>query len=160
MSVMEKLMSMMGLNEEIEEVDVVEEREEDIPDRNDLRRRGSRSQLIPFTTNRESWKVVLTEPTEFDDCQQIVEHLRNRRSVIINLENIENTLARRIIDFVGGATYAIEGTIQKAGSGIFICAPSNTEISGDLLSYSQTKDRDVVSFINRIAEEAADKGRI
>jgi cell division inhibitor SepF len=149
--VLDKFMSMMGLGEEIEE-EVIEEREEYPEERAEWRNRKARSQVIPFNPNRDSWKVVLTEPVVFDDCQQIADQLKNKRSVIINLESVEISLARRIIDFVGGVTYALDGKMQKVGAGIFIAAPPNTEITGDILSFSQTKDKDIMSFISKITE--------
>jgi cell division inhibitor SepF len=155
MGVMDKLMSLMGLGDENEEGGGFDEREEDyMEERAEWRNRRSRSsQIIPLNPVKDPWKVILTEPTAFDDCQQIAEHLKNRRSVIINLESIELGLARRIIDFVGGAIYAVGGSMQKVGASIFMAAPPNTEITGDLLSFSQSKDKDVLSFINRITEE-------
>jgi cell division inhibitor SepF len=154
--VLDKFMSMMGLGEEVEE-EVIEEREE-YPERVEWRNRKARSQVIPFNPNRDSWQVVLTEPVVFDDCQQIADHLKSKRSVIINLESVEISLARRIIDFVGGVTYALDGKMQKVGAGIFIAAPVNTEITGDILSLSQTKDKDILSFITKNTEAGAGKG--
>jgi cell division inhibitor SepF len=150
-------MSMMGLGEEVEE-EVIEEREEYPEERAEWRNRKARSQIIPFNPNRESWQVFVVEPAEFDDCPQIADHLKSKRSVIMNLESVELSLARRIIDFVGGVTYALDGTIQKVGAGIFIAAPPNTEITGDILSLSQTKDKDIMSFITKITEANDGKG--
>ncbi|MDR1204131.1 MAG: cell division protein SepF [Peptococcaceae bacterium] len=152
MGVLDKFMSMMGLGEEVEE-EVIEEREEYPEERAEWRNRKARNVVIPFNnSNRESWQVFVSEPVVFDDCQQIADHLKSKRSVIINLESVEISLARRIIDFVGGVTYALDGKMQKVGAGMFIAAPANTEITGDILSLSQTKDKDIMSFITKITE--------
>jgi cell division inhibitor SepF len=88
------------------------------------------------------------EPLSFDDCQQISDNLKNKRIVIINLENMDMIMARRIIDFVGGSIYALGGCMQKVGSGIIIAAPNNVDISGEINKISQPKE--VFAWINNI----------
>ena len=109
----------------------------------------SKGQVIPITANRNS-KVVLLEPLVFDDCQLISDHLKGRKIIIINLENMEAALARRIIDFVGGTAYALGGCLQKVGSGTIIATPSNVDVSGGISSVSQPKE--VFAWINKIVE--------
>src|SRR5690625_7946468 len=77
-------------------------------------------------------KVVLCEPRTYNEAQEIADHLVNRRSVVINLERIDRKQARRIIDFLGGTVYAINGSIQKLGSQTFLCTPDIVEISGSI----------------------------
>jgi cell division inhibitor SepF len=159
--VLDKFINLIGLGDDSgEDGGDVEEREDNyLEERAEWRNRRTRnSQVIPFNPANDRSKISVIVPVAFDDCQQIAEALKNKRSVIINLESIEFGLARRIIDFVGGAIYAVGGTLQKVGASMFIAAPPNTEISGDLLSLSQTKDKDVVGFIKKITEEDSTRG--
>lgn len=77
-------------------------------------------------------KVVLCEPRTYNEVQEIADQIVNRRAVVINLERIDHHEARRIIDFLSGTVYAVEGEIQKLGTQTFLCAPDNIEISGSI----------------------------
>ena len=149
MGVFDKFMEVMGLSDEVEE-DAIEEQEEIDDDRPGARRGGNvKSKVVPITpTAKDALRVVLVEPICFDDCQIISDHLKSRRSVIINLEALDLATARRIIDFVGGTAYALEGSMQKAGGSIFVAVPSHVEITGDLLNIAQPKE--VIPWINQI----------
>ncbi|TCS78740.1 cell division protein SepF [Pectinatus cerevisiiphilus] len=74
-------------------------------------------------------KVIIIEPTSFDDAQQISDYIKTRKPVVLNFENTEDNTARRIIDFISGATYALAGDIKKIGQHIFLCAPSNVNVT-------------------------------
>ncbi|MCL6560701.1 MAG: cell division protein SepF [Firmicutes bacterium] len=76
-------------------------------------------------------RMVVAEPRSFDDAQEIADHLKNRRPVIVNLEYVETDLARRVVDFVSGAVYALGGSVQKVGGGIFLFAPNNVDITSE-----------------------------
>lgn len=76
-------------------------------------------------------RVVVVEPKSYDEAQDIVEHLKNRRPVIVNLEHVDTDVARRIVDFVSGATLAVNGSQQKVGGGIFLFVPNNVDIEGE-----------------------------
>jgi cell division inhibitor SepF len=149
MGFLDKFMKFMGIDDEVEEeaIDEGAEEAEDWPGRS---RRGSSaksSKVIPLpTTTKDSLRVVLVEPICFDDCQIISDHLKAKRSVIINLEALDLPVARRIIDFVGGTAYALDGSMQKAGGSIFVAVPSHVEITGDLLNIAQPKE--VIPWIN------------
>jgi len=77
-------------------------------------------------------KLVVVQPSVFDDAQSICDHLKNKKPVIVNLENMEKDVAQRVIDFLCGSVYIIDGHIQKVSNGIFVVAPNNVDISGDL----------------------------
>ncbi len=74
-------------------------------------------------------KVVVSEPATFEEAQDLADSLKNRRQVVLNLNNTDIEIARRIIDFLSGTTYALDGQTQKLGENIFLFAPSNVEIS-------------------------------
>ncbi|KAB3535276.1 cell division protein SepF [Alkaliphilus pronyensis] len=82
--------------------------------------------------SKTQMKVVIYEPTSFDEAPSIVDNLKSRKPVIINLENIESELAKKFFDFLNGAIYALDGNIQKVSHGIFILAPNNVDIAGNI----------------------------
>ena len=84
-------------------------------------------------------RVVVVEPKVFDEVKDIAENLKNRRPVIVNLEQATPELARRVVDFVMGASYALNGSQQKVGSGIFLFVPSNMDISSELKEQGREK---------------------
>lgn len=153
MGVFDKFMEVMGLSDEVEE-EAIEEREEVADDWAEKSRRGNaaKNKVVPITAAaKDALRVVLVEPICFDDCQVISDHLKAKRSVIINLEALDLPTARRIIDFVGGTAYALDGSMQKAGGSIFVAVPSHVEITGDLLNIAQPKE--VIPWINQIQYE-------
>ncbi len=77
------------------------------------------------------FKVVIMQPENFDDAQDICDHLKNKKPVVVNLEQVEKECAQRIIDFLSGSIYALDGTIQKVAAGIFVIAPNNVDVMGD-----------------------------
>lgn len=85
-------------------------------------------------------KVIIYEPTTYEEAPEIVRNVRDRKAVIINLENIANTeLAKTIFDFLSGAVYALDGTMNKISNGIFVIAPSNIDIDGNVKKEFENK---------------------
>lgn len=74
-------------------------------------------------------KVIVIEPKTFDDAQQVANNLREKKPVVINFEKTEAEDAKRIIDFISGTTYALNGEIKKVGHNVFLCAPSNVNVT-------------------------------
>ena len=74
-------------------------------------------------------KVIVIEPKGFDDAQQVANCMREKRPVVINFENTEPEAAKRIIDFISGTTYALNGEIKKVGKNVFLCAPNNVNVT-------------------------------
>ncbi|MDX9871199.1 MAG: cell division protein SepF [Clostridia bacterium] len=156
MGVVDKFLDIMGFTEVREEV--ITEQENIVETLPEIKTRNKpKGQIVPFNAGKEQIRVVLVEPVVFDDCQQISDSLKSRRTVIINLENMDMVTARRIIDFVGGTAYALGGTLQKIGAGIIIAVPNNVDISGDLASMSQPKD--ILSWINKVNQGTELRGR-
>lgn len=92
--------------------------------------RKTGSNIISMTPNASTSEMIISEPKSFDEAATIVESLRAIKSVIINLINmIDKDQAQRLVDFVAGATYAIDGHQQKIGDGIFIFTPRNILIN-------------------------------
>ena len=74
-------------------------------------------------------KITTVKPTSFDDAQTVANCLRDKIPVIINFENTNTEDAKRIIDFISGTTYAINGEIKKVSQNVFVCAPSNVTVT-------------------------------
>ena len=84
-------------------------------------------------------KMVIYQPATFDQVNEICDNLKNRKPVIVNLEKLENQVAQRILDFLSGAVYGLDGNLHKISGGIFIAAPSNVDISEHLMG--EIKDK-------------------
>ena len=91
-------------------------------------------------------KVVISQPSTFEQSEEICEHLKEKKSVIMNLEYVNKDVARRIIDFVGGAAYALDGNMQKISNSIFLVAPFNYEITNEVMK-EDIKNKLSVSWI-------------
>ena len=87
-----------------------------------------------------AFKLVVIEPKGFDECSKLVDSLKSRKPIIVNLEQLDSDTARKIFDFLGGATYALNGNVQKVANNIFVFAPENVAIfsEGDNKPYSFT----------------------
>ena len=78
------------------------------------------------------FKMVVIEPKRFDECSKLVDNLKMRKPVIINLEKVETELARKMFDLLSGATYALSGNVQRVTQNIFVFAPANVGIDAQL----------------------------
>ena len=78
-------------------------------------------------------QVVLVKPDKFDDASAIADHLREKRTVVLNLESTNKEIARRLLDFLSGVAYANEGKIKKVAISTYIITPYNVDILGDLI---------------------------
>ena len=78
-------------------------------------------------------QVVLVKPDRFDNVSEIADHLRDKRTVVLNLEKTQKDVARRLLDFLSGVAYAQEGKIKKVALQTYIVTPYNVDIMGDLI---------------------------
>ena len=78
-------------------------------------------------------QVVLVKPDKFDDASAIADHLREKRTVVLNLESTNKEIARRLLDFLSGVAYANDGKIKKVAINTYIITPYNVDIMGDLI---------------------------
>ena len=88
----------------------------------------SRTSVNYTPTPAKPLRMVIVEPETFDDSQSIADYIRDRKPVVINFESTPDDIAKRVVDFVSGATYALDGNIQKVGKEIFLCVPSNVTV--------------------------------
>lgn len=123
-SFLERIMNLFGIETEeiIEEV---------YPEENQTERKTlpTRGKVVSLANPHKTVRLVVFEPQGFDDVQFIVNHLKSRRPVILNMEALEKSLARRITDFVGGAVYALDGAVQKVSASIMLFTPANVEVT-------------------------------
>lgn len=88
-----------------------------------------------------STKLVLLEPRAFSEAQQIADQLKSRNTVVVNLKRVTSDQAKRIIDFLSGCIYAIGGTMQKVGVGIYLCTPKNVNVQGKISEDNKEQDK-------------------
>ena len=123
-----KVKFFMGLDEYEEDIsEEIEDEELSKP----FQSSTNKNKIVNIHTSTQM-KVVIYEPVDFEEAPNIVDNLKNRKPVIINLESLDQDLAKKIFDFLNGAVYALDGQIQKVSKGIFILAPNNIDISGNL----------------------------
>lgn len=167
--VMNKLMNAIGIGNEEEEYEDLEYNNEeetlndneeenyyrssykpsrsfkDIERESQYSSRNLQSKVIPINAAVSSSKMVITQPTCYDEVEGIGEYLKNKKSIIINLENVGKEDARRILDFMSGSAFMVEGTIQKVSNLIYLITPNNVEIQNDI-EQSQYNKQQKMSF--------------
>ena len=86
------------------------------------------------SNNKENYKnkTILVEPRAFSEAQQIADYLKARNQVVVNFKRVTSDVSKRIMDFLNGIVYAIDGKMEKLGPGIVLCAPKGFEIEGNI----------------------------
>jgi cell division inhibitor SepF len=130
-------------NEDIYELEDEKEKEEEVEERGIF---GNRKSKITSMPQVQSVKMVITQPTSFEQSEEICNYLKDKKSIIINLEYVNKDVARRIIDFLSGAVHALNGHIQKISNSIFLVAPTNYDIESDL-AREELKNKLSVSWL-------------
>ena len=110
--------------------DEEEEIEED-PRRSRTAKRST-SKVIPLNPGTSS-RVRIMKPTEFEDSTSITDEIKGGRLVIFNVSDLDPSEARRVVDFVSGAAYGLNGNVRRVSGGIFVAAPKNIDITGENL---------------------------
>lgn len=146
-AVLNKFMNMFGMGAE-------DEAEEEYDDVNDLYEEEEEELETKGLFGRKSSKVVnmaaqvrmvIMQPTSFEQSEEICDLLKEKKSIIINLEYVNKDIARRIIDVVSGAAHALDGHMQKISSSIFLVAPYNYDITSE--AKEETKSKIPVSWL-------------
>lgn len=148
MKFMEKVWGSLGLFE-------TSEQEEERPkiEEADLKTKQKNNNVVslPMASHNQQQtkqvKVMVVEPFSFDDAQHVADYLKSRKPVVVNLESTDPEISKRMIDFISGTTYALNGQIQKVGNNIFLCAPNNVDVA-----YSpreDVSDRTVMPWVNK-----------
>lgn len=125
-----------GETEEYDEEDVYEyeDKASNYDNEDDERKLfgGKKGKIVPFNAQGQSVKMVISQPTTFEQSEEICSLLKEKKSVIVNLEYVNKDVARRIVDFISGGVYALDGHIQKISNSIFLIAPMNYEITNEM----------------------------
>jgi cell division inhibitor SepF len=135
--IINKMLNLVGWDAEEEEEEIMEEEQtetaEDYSKSSFFQssRKQQNNKVVNIHSNSQ-FKVVIMQPENFEDARDICDHLKNKKPIIINLEDVEKECAQRIIDFLSGSVYALDGNIQKVSAGIFLIAPNNVDIMSDL----------------------------
>lgn len=146
-AIMNKVLDLFGVDtaeEEYEEEGYEQEGEyEQEENKTFWNRRSSKVVNMPQT---EQIKMVISQPTTFEQSEAICDLLKEKKSVIVNLEYVNKDIARRIVDVISGAVHALDGHIQKVSNSIFLIAPYNYEITSEL-AREEIKNKLSVSWL-------------
>ncbi|MBQ3415390.1 MAG: cell division protein SepF [Clostridia bacterium] len=136
-ALMNKVWDLFGMdsaaNEEYEEENVYDyenNEEEEVEDKKLFGR--NKNKVVSMPQNPQAIRMVISQPTTFEQSDEICSFLKEKKSVIVNLEYVNKDVARRIVDFISGGVYALDGYIQKVSNSIFLVAPSNYEITNEM----------------------------
>ena len=92
---------------------------------------GFNGQILNMNASNKQ-EVVLFRPGSFNDTSKAADDLRNRKAVIVNMENVDKAMARRVVDFLSGCVYALDGSVKKVAQSAYIFCPHNMDVVGDL----------------------------
>ncbi len=137
-ALMDKVWGLFGMDsaepEEYEDEDIYdyENEQEEEEDKKRFGRKNNGKVVNMQQGQPNAIKMVISQPTTFEQSDEICSFLKERKSVIVNLEYVNKDVARRIVDFISGGVYALDGYIQKVSNSIFLVAPSNYEITNEM----------------------------
>ena len=117
-------------DEEIENYD--EEYEQEEGEEEEERKLFGRKNKVVNMPQTNQVKMVISQPTNFEQSEEICQYLKERKACIVNLEYVNKDVARRVVDFISGGVYALNGHIQKISNSIFLIAPANYDISNEM----------------------------
>ena len=135
-NLLNKMLNLVGWESAEEEVvDEVQEEENESTFQtpqylHSISKKAQPNKVVNIHSNNQ-FKVVIMQPETFDDARDICDHLKNKKPVVVNVESLNKETAQRVIDFLSGSVYGLDGDIQKVSAGIFLIAPNNVDIMGD-----------------------------
>jgi cell division inhibitor SepF len=135
-NLLNKMLNLVGWESAEEEVvDEIQEEEKESTYQtpqylHSISKKAPQNKVVNIHSNNQL-KVVIMQPETFDDARDICDHLKNKKPVVVNVESLNKETAQRVIDFLSGSVYGLDGDIQKVSSGIFLIAPNNVDIMGD-----------------------------
>lgn len=150
-AIMSKVWNLFGMDqaedEELEEDDVYDYdyEEEPVEEKKSFIKKNSKIVSMPQS---QSIRMVISQPTSFEQSEEICGFLKEKKSVIVNLEYVNKDVARRIVDFISGGVYALDAHIQKVSNSIFLIAPINYEITNEM-AREEIKNKLSVSWLNK-----------
>ena len=148
-ALMNKVWDLFGMDsaepDEYDEENVYDYEEDEEEDKKIFGRRNNKVVSMP-QQQTNAIKMVISQPTTFEQSDEICSFLKEKKSVIVNLEYVNKDVARRIVDFISGGVYALDGYIQKVSNSIFLVAPSNYEITNEM-AREEIKNKLSVSWL-------------
>lgn len=114
---------------------------EPTPSGSSSRSTGFSGQVLSMNSNKQ--EVVLFHPSSFNDCTKAADDLRDKKGIIVNLENVDKALSRRVVDFLTGCAYALDGKVNKIAQSTYLFSPHNMNVIGDL----ETMQAEAESYI-------------
>ena len=148
-AIMNKVLDLFGVDnaeEDYEEEGYEEENEQEEEQEENKNFWNRRSNKVVTMPQANQIKMVISQPTTFEQSDEICSFLKEKKSVIVNLEYVNKDVARRIVDFISGGVYALDGYIQKVSNSIFLVAPSNYEITNEM-AREEMKNKLSVSWL-------------
>jgi len=144
-AIVNKFWEVFGVNQNDE--DEEEYIDEDVVDEEEPEEKGffQRRKVVNMPQTQQV-RMVISQPTTFEQAEEICTYLKNRKSVIVNLEYVNKDVARRIVDVMSGAVHALDGHIQKISNSIFLIAPTYYEISTEM-ARDEIKNKLSVSWL-------------
>ena len=127
------------------DVDEYDVDEEEVEEKRFFGRKNNNSKVVNMPQVQQI-KMVISQPTSFEQSESICDLLKEKKSVIVNLEYVNKDVARRIIDVISGAVHALDGHIQKVSNSIFLIAPYNYDITNEMAS-EEIKSKLSVSWL-------------
>lgn len=91
---------------------------------------GFSGQVLNMSSGKQD--IVLFRPGSFNDTSKAADDLRNKKAVIVNMENVDKAMARRVVDFLSGCAYALDGKVKKVAQATYLFCPHNMDVQGDL----------------------------
>ena len=152
-AIMEKVWGLLGVEpsekneeEETEELDYIQENDQEENNQEEERKIwGRKNKVVPMPQSQQI-KMVICQPTTFEQSESICTLLKEKKSIIVNLEYVNKDIARRIVDVVSGAVHALDGNLQKVSNSIFLVAPFNYDITNEM-AREEIKNKLSVSWI-------------
>ena len=150
-AIMNKVWDLFGMEtaeekEETNEYEAEEYTESEAEEFEDRRIWGRRSSKVVNMPQVQQIKMVISQPTSFEQSESICDLLKEKKSVIVNLEYVNKDVARRIIDVISGAVHALDGHMQKISNSIFLIAPYNYDITNEM-AREEIKNKLSVSWL-------------
>lgn len=138
--VFNKVMGFLGLEEEnvdMDEIEYLEEEETEVEQPPYLNSKKNNKVVSIHTA--VSAKVMIIKPRDYEEATYICDNLKNRKIIVVNSCELEPKVAQRLLDFMGGASYALGGDLQEIEKGVYMLSPSNVEVTNELKSELSSK---------------------
>ena len=137
--VINKVMGFLGMAEdELEEIEEMENEDGSMEIESLMSANKKQSKVVNIHTTA-STKVVIIKPDDFDEATTISDNLKSRKIVVVNTTALDPKTGQRLLDFIGGACYALCGDLQQVEKGVYIISPSNIEVNNELKSELSSK---------------------